>query len=216
MKSLKRFFAVLVAAFCLSALLFALPQTAGSAAAKTAPVTQKEEAAATLLARGMMCDVLAAVYDREGQAGLALAVNRADSRRWLFYFNQNEILLFGAPLSGRLYYFQDNDLTGRLSPAIFEACFFNDVRGQEDDRLGIWQGTDHLLTVYANFEIENGKVVVEMGPTSAAGVLKASHYQGRIRGEAHVRAVREFLALMPALHRAVKQAGIKIAKDYQQ
>ena len=104
------------------------------------------------------------------------------------------------------FYLNKKPGSSYYDPLIFIMMVADSPRDVDAD-FGEWDDDIHLLPVYALFDYVNGNVVLDSYLSSGAG-LYPSHYQGRINSPYHIKLAEVFLTHMPALHRAVEDAGV--------
>ncbi len=80
---------------------------------------------------------------------------------------------------------------------IFDMTVYNDTRG-EDHKNGVWKGDNHLISVYALYEVEENNVIPGMLTTGVGA--KPSHYQEYFYEQKNVNLINLFLTEMKALN----------------
>ena len=175
-------------------------------------MTPEEQVEEMLTSRGLPFVVRETYADASG-AALSLARKTDSGEHWLVCTARD--VVFGAPLTVDLY---DTgmraDEYGNYPPAIFAGCFFQDTRGTADDTLGVWEGADHRLTVYALFDVVGGQIAMDDDSFSARGMIDAEHYDARIVSEEHADAIQTFFALLPGLRAEVEEHGVDIDEAF--
>ena len=144
--------------------------------------------------------ILADTSEKSDPYFLALVKNDDDSFLFSIYNRSNYEMAF-IPYDRELYNFYL-----KQSPAIFK-MFRMENPGGTDTELGAWEGYMHIMPVYALFNYDDGKVVVDY-PFWSGESLNPSHYHSKIEEEIHTKLLTIFLTHMPALHKKVNAAGI--------
>lgn len=89
---------------------------------------------------------------------------------------------------------------------IFDMMVLNDVH-DNDEKSGVWEGTQHIIPVYAAYKTDaNGNVIPGMLTTGSG--RKPSHYHGYFYEQRNVDTINLFLTKMNELHKIAKEKGV--------
>lgn len=143
---------------------------------------------------GISGKVLATSYGYDPNGSLSLIGGKG--RRLLVIDEKNHQKAF-VEATSKLYQFI-NHRTGNLPPVIFQMRVLNEKPG-EDEKAGYWDGTSHVIPIYAQYSFDGeGKVVPGMLNTGAGA--RPSHYHGYLQEQRHVDLANLVLTEMQALH----------------
>ena len=89
---------------------------------------------------------------------------------------------------------------------IFDMMVLNDVK-DNDVKSGVWEGSNHIIPVYASYKIDiTGNVIPGMLTTGRS--RKPSHYQEYFYEQRNVDTINLFLTKMNILQKIAKEKGV--------
>lgn len=143
---------------------------------------------------GLSGKVMATSYGHDPNGSLSLIGGKG--RRLLVIDEKNHQKAF-VDATSRLYQFI-NHRTGNLPPVTFQMRVLSEQPG-DDEKAGYWDGTSHVIPVYAQYSFDGeGKVVPGMLNTGAGA--RPSHYHDYLKEQRHVDLANLVLTEMQALH----------------
>ena len=97
---------------------------------------------------------------------------------------------------------------GLLPPVTFQMRILNEKPG-DDEKEGYWDGTSHVIPIYAQYSFDGeGRVVPGMLNTGRGG--RPSHYHDYLKEQRHVDLANLVLTEMQALHENAAAHNIKL------
>ena len=158
------------------------------------------------------------ILDREGLPGKVMATSYGHDpngslsviggkgRRLLVIDGKNHQKAF-VDATTQLYHFI-NHRTGNLPSVIFQMRVLDEKPG-DDEKAGYWDGTSHVIPIYAQYSFDgDGKVVPGMLNTGRGG--RPSHYHDYLKEQRHVDLANLVLTEMQALHENADAHNIKL------
>lgn len=143
---------------------------------------------------GLSGKVMATSYGHDSQGSLSLIGGKG--RRLLVIDEKNHQKAF-VEATSQLYRFIDNR-TGSRPPVTFQMRVLNEKPG-EDEKEGYWDGTSHVVPIYAQYSFDGeGRVVPGMLNTGRGA--RPSHYHDVLKEQRHVDLANLVLTEMQALH----------------
>lgn len=88
---------------------------------------------------------------------------------------------------------------------IFDMMVLNDVK-DNDVKSGVWEGSNHIIPVYAQYKIDAANNVTP-GMLTTGGGRKPSHYQEYFYEQRNVDTINLFLTKMNILNKIAKEKG---------
>ena len=153
---------------------------------------------------GLSGKVMATSYGHDPNGSLSLIGGKG--RRLLVIDEKNHQKAF-VDATSQLYRFIDNR-TGSRSPVTFQMRVLNEKPG-DDEKEGYWDGTSHVLPIYAQYSFDGeGRVVPGMLNTGRGG--RPSHYHDYLKEQRHVDLANLVLTEMQALHENADAHNIKL------
>ena len=98
-------------------------------------------------------------------------------------------------------------------PLIFTMEIAEDTKNNKDQKLGIWNGTVHLFSVYAFFEVDDVDKVIPGRLTSADKTLYPSHYQTALQEMLHVNLSNVVLTHLDGLKIDIRKRDVDCLKN---
>ena len=89
---------------------------------------------------------------------------------------------------------------------IFDMMVLNDVK-DNDVKSGVWEGSNHIIPVYAQYKIDAANNVTP-GMLTTGGGRKPSHYQEYFYEQRNVDTINLFLTKMNILQKIAKEKGV--------
>lgn len=89
---------------------------------------------------------------------------------------------------------------------IFDMMVLNDVK-DNDVKSGVWEGSNHIIPVYAQYKIDAANNVTP-GMLTTGGGRKPSHYQEYFYEQRNVDTINLFLTKMNILNKIAKEKGV--------
>lgn len=177
------------------------------------PLNSIESAAATLKEKGIKGAVSAvSVKDEAG----FLALVTIDSKLFFAIYDAKDSFAALVPYSSKTLNFRADATTldGKkyYNPLIFKMEISNDNQGGQDKDLGIWNGTKHIVPIYARFEIDDNDKIIPGMLTSGKGE-KPSHYQGPLKEQRNVNLTNVLLTHMDSLKRDIKKRNVNLPNE---
>lgn len=158
----------------------------------------------TLDQEGLPGKVMATSYGHDPHGSLSLIGGKG--RRLLVIDEKNHQKAF-VDATPQLYRFIDNR-TGSQPPVTFQMRVLNEKPG-DDEKEGYWDGTSHVLPIYAQYSFDGeGRVVPGMLNTGRGG--QPSHYHDYLKEQRHVDLANLVLTEMQALHENAAAHNIKL------
>lgn len=180
---------------------------AAAIAAQEAKQEKKETPADKQEAKDSIA-VVQGILDQEGLSGKVMATSYGHDpngslsviggkgRRLLVIDEKNHQKAF-VDAASQLYHFIDNR-TGSRPPVTFQMRVLDEKPG-DDEKEGYWDGTSHVIPIYAQYSFDgDGKVVPGMLNTGRGA--QPSHYHDYLQEQRHVDLANLVLTEMQALH----------------